>query len=105
MIWRAHTPTTADDDKPRLPLHTLLPLILVIQVYLQDRQPLLPSQPRVQRQRVDGDFVYMALGVGEGVVEEDDADEQAETEDSGEAEPDEKGDVIMSSRKGSGWEP
>lgn len=71
-----HPPSTADNDQPRLPLHIALHLVLlIIQIHLEDWQVLLPAFPRLQRQSVRRHPIDMTLGIGESVMEQDDARE------------------------------
>lgn len=79
-----HTPTTADDDQTGLVLHASLGLILlVIEVDLDYGQIVLSPLSRVQTQWVDRDPIRVSLSVGSRIVDEDCAEQHANTQDRG----------------------
>jgi hypothetical protein len=82
-----HAPATADDDQLRLARELLVLLtLLVAEVGANDGETFGPSRFRVDRERVERDVADVCVRVGERVVKEDGASDEAEAEHGGEDE-------------------
>lgn len=100
-----YTPTTSDDDQPRLlniDAHRVFDVFLtnlhITQIVSQDRQILGSSLFGLEGQRVDGHSFHMVRSVGERVVSEDNSGDDEDAEDGGKDEagegPEDDGSVV-----------